>query len=90
MGILFLVLFSLVAGSVAGHLLGLGRLGGAWHLGIGLAGTGLGWVFVGVLHFPEVSRLAFEGWSVYPVWAAVGTLTTGIALALLLPAEDAP
>lgn len=87
MGLLFFLFFSLVTGSIIAYPLGLGRMGGGWHLGIGAAGTVLGWLFVLFLRFPEVVTIGVNGWDVYPLWATVGTLVIGMVIALLLP-ED--
>lgn len=62
-------------------------MGGGWHLGIGAAGTALGWVLVLFLRFPELVAIGVNGWRVYPLWAAVGTLLVGIVIALMLPQD---
>lgn len=87
MGLLFFLFFSLVNGSVVAYLLGLGRMGGGWHLGIGAAGTALGWVFVLFFRFPELVSIGVSGWNIYPLWAALGSLVVGLLIALMLPQD---
>lgn len=89
MGLLFFLFFSLVTGSIIAYPLGLGGMGRGWHLGIGATGTALGWVFVLFFRFPEVVTIGVNGWGVYPLWAAVGTLMIGIVVALMLPEDGA-
>lgn len=87
MGLLFFLFFSLVTGSIVAYPLGLGRMGGGWHLAIGAAGTALGWVFVLFLRFPELMTIGVSGWDVYPLWAALGSLIIGIVISLMLPQD---
>lgn len=48
-------------------------------------GVTMGWAMVAFLPFPYIVRMALDGWTVYPVWAAVGTLLVGLVVALVQP-----
>lgn len=85
MGMLFVLLWAGVLGTVVSYLCGLGSLGRAWHVGIGVARVTIGWAMVAFLPFPYLVRMALDGWTVYPVSTAVGTLLVGLVVALYQP-----
>lgn len=82
MGMLFMLLVALVLGTALCYLLGLGSLGRTWHLGIGVGGIVLSWVMLAVLPLPRLMRVSVSGWTVDPVWAALGTFMVALVVGI--------
>lgn len=88
MGILFVLLCATGLGTAICYVLGLGGLGRQWHVGVGVAGVISGQLLVTYFPIPYVIRIAVNGWPVYPVWAAIGTLLAAMAVGALEPRQE--
>ena len=85
MGLLFGFAWAFILGKVICWPLGLGRMGTGWHLGIGVAGIASSWLFMIFLPLPHLVRITINGFPLYLVWSAVGTIMVGAVVALAQP-----
>jgi hypothetical protein len=81
-GFVFVLGVALILGTLVAYPLGLGSLGIGWHLGLGLLGQAVSYLFVLVLRVPYLVHAEVSGISVFPVWAVVGTLMVGLVAAI--------
>lgn len=87
-GLLFSGVAALIMGTFVAYPVGLGHLSWRWHLGFGLGGQFLSWLFVTVLSLPYVMRVTVNRTTLFPFWALLGTIMVALVAAILMPAPE--